>query len=149
MPQVYQSRVIEAPVAGVWAVIRDFNALPVWTPLVAESRIEGNAPPDQIGCVRAFRLKDGGFIRERLLALSDYEFSQTYAILDSPMGVTNYVATLRLIPITAGGQTFAEWSADFDCPDDREQALVEQIGRQVFAAGLQALGDRFKASARR
>ena len=56
-------------------MIRDFNGLPNWTPFVAESRIEGNAPADQIGCIRAFRLKDGGRIRERLLALSDYEFS--------------------------------------------------------------------------
>ena len=59
MPHVYTSTVIDAPVAAVWAVIRDFNALPAWTPFVAESRIEANAPADQIGCVRAFRLMDG------------------------------------------------------------------------------------------
>jgi hypothetical protein len=149
LPQVYQSRVIEAPVAAVWSVIRDFNDLPNWTPFVAESRIEGNAPPDQIGCIRAFRLKDGGRIRERLLALSDYEFSQTYSILESPMGVENYIATLRLIPVTAGGQTFAEWSAEFDCPPERETALVDQIGRNVFQAGLAALADRFKSTGHR
>ena len=149
MPQVYQSRIVEAPVAAVWAVIRDFNALPSWTPFVAESRIEGNAPADQIGCIRAFRLKDGGRIRERLLALSDYEFSQSYAILESPMGVENYIATLRLVPVTAGGHTFAEWSAEFECPEDREKALVDQIGRNVFQAGLTALAERFKATGRR
>ena len=102
-------------------MIRDFNGLPNWTPFVAESRIEANAPADQIGCIRAFRLKDGGRIRERLLALSDYEFSQSYAILESPMGVENYVATLRLLPVTDGGRTFAEWSADFTCPPARER----------------------------
>ena len=143
MPHVYTSTVIDAPVAAVWAVIRDFNALPIWTPFVAESRIESNAPADQIGCVRAFRLKDGGRIRERLLALSDYEFSQSYAILESPMGVENYVATLRLLPITDGARSFAEWSADFDCPPGREAELVNQIGRNVFLAGLQALQTRF------
>ena len=31
-------------------------------------------------------------IREQLLALSDYDFQCTYAILESPMGVDNYVA---------------------------------------------------------
>lgn len=143
MPHVYVSTVVEAPVAPVWSVVRDFNGLPDWTPFVAESRIEENRPADQIGCVRAFRLKDGGRIRERLLALSDYEFSQSYSILESPMGVENYVATLRLLPVTDGGRTFAEWTADFDCAPGREAELLDLIGRNVFLAGLQALASRF------
>src|SRR3546814_20306824 len=72
--EVYASSVIVAPADRVWARIRDFNGLPAWHPLIAESRIEAAAPADQVGCVRAFRLKDGGFIREKLLALSDYDF---------------------------------------------------------------------------
>ncbi len=31
------------------------------------------------------------------------------------MGVDNYVATLKLTPVTDGGCSFAEWSAEFDC----------------------------------
>ena len=146
MPHIFVSSIVEAPVAAVWAVIRDFNGLPGWTPFVAESRIEGNAPADRIGCVRAFTLKDGGRIRERLLALSDYEFTQTYAILESPMGVENYTATLKLQPVTDGGRTYAEWSADFDCPPPREAELVNQIGQGVFLAGLRHLGARFAAT---
>ena len=148
MAQVFISSVIEAPIAAVWAVIRDFNGLPNWTPFVAESRIEGNAPADQIGCIRAFRLKDGGRIREKLLALSDYEFSQTYSILESPMGVENYVATLRLLPIIDGGRTYAEWTAEFGCAPAREAELVGHIGRNVFMAGLQALSARFHPGSR-
>jgi hypothetical protein len=142
MAHVYVSAVIDAPVGQVWAVIRDFNGLPAWTPFVADSRIERNAPAAQVGCVRVFRLKDGGMIHERLLALSDYDFSQTYSILESPMAVANYVATLRLLPVTDGNRCFAEWSADFDCPPDREAGLLDQIGRGVFLAGLQALQRR-------
>ena len=59
-----------------------------WTPFVADSRIEQNLPADRIGCVRNFRLKDGGVIREQLLSLSDYDFQCTYSILESPMGVS-------------------------------------------------------------
>ncbi len=148
MAQVFISSVIEAPIAAVWALVRDFNGLPNWTPFVAESRIEGNGPADQIGCIRAFRLKDGGRIREKLLALSDYEFSQTYAILESPMGVENYVATLRLLPIIDGGRTYAEWTAEFACAPARETELVGHIGRNVFMAGLQALATRFGPGSR-
>ena len=143
MAKVFVSTVIDAPVGKVWAVIRDFNALPAWTPFVAESRIEQGAKADEVGCIRNFRLKNGGRIRERLLALSDYDFSIVYAILESPMAVESYVATLRLFPVTDGDRSYAEWSAEFDCPPEREASLVAEIGRGVFLAGLKALENRF------
>ncbi len=143
MAEVYTSSVINAPADRLWAAIRDFNALPQWHPLIAESRIEGGAPPDQVGCVRDFRLTDGGRIREKLLALSDYEFSCTYSILDSPMPLTNYVATLKLTPVTDGNRAFAEWSASFECAEADEAALVSDIGSNVFQAGFDALKARF------
>lgn len=143
MAEVYTSSVIGAPADRIWAAVRDFNALPDWHPAIAESRIEGGQPSDQVGCVRAFRLKDGGFIREQLLALSDYDFSCTYSILESPMGVENYIATLKLTPITDGNRTFAEWSAEFDCAPDREGELVEVVGNGVFQGGFNALKERF------
>lgn len=143
MAKVFVSSIVDAPAAQVWAVIRDFNGLPGWLPAAAESRIEQSAKADQIGCVRNFSLRDGGRVRERLLALSDYEFSMTYAILESPMGVEDYVATLRLFPITDGDRTYAEWSAEFGCPPAREAELVNLIGRSIFLAGLHALQTRF------
>ena len=143
MPDVYVSAVISAPADRVWGLIRDFNGLPSWTPFVAHSHIEDGRASDQVGCVRAFELNDGGRIRERLLALSDYDYSCTYSILESPMGVENYVATLKLTPVTEGGHSFAEWSAEFDCAPDREAELVDNIGRNVFAAALAALVERF------
>ncbi len=143
MTEVYTSSVIGAPADQVWAAIRDFNGLPSWHPAIAESRIEGGAPADQVGCVRAFRLKDGGFIREKLLALSDYDFACTYSILESPMGVENYIATLKLSPITDGGRTFAEWSAEFDCDPERADELTDLIGNGVFQGGFDALKGRF------
>jgi len=84
MVKVYTSSVIDAPADRVWAAVRDFNALPQWHPAIRDSRIEGNHPSDKIGCIRNFNLRDGGNIRERLLALSDYDFTCTYAILESP-----------------------------------------------------------------
>jgi hypothetical protein len=141
MPKVYVSSVIDAATPDVWARIRDFNALPAWVPAVAESRIELQQPGDKIGCIRNFTLRDGGRLREKLLALSDYDYSVTYSILESPMGVDNYIATLRLIPITDGGRTFAEWTAEFDCAAARERELVQNIGQNVFQAGFDRLKD--------
>lgn len=146
MAKVFVSTVVNAPASQVWAVIRDFNGLPAWTPFAAESRIEQSARADQIGCIRNFRLKDGGRIRERLLALSDYDFSMVYAILESPMAVENYVATLRLFPVTDGDRAYVEWTAEFDCRPEQEAELVNQIGRTVFQAALKALQGRFARS---
>jgi hypothetical protein len=146
--RVYTSSVIGAPAERVWARVRDFNGLPGWHPLIEESRIESHLPPDRVGCIRNFRTRAGGVIRERLLALSDYDLSCTYAILESPMGVTNYVATLKLTPITDGDCTFAEWSAEFDCDPGRERELATQIGDGVFQAGFDALKRLFADAGR-
>ena len=143
MVQVYVSSVIDASADNVWSRIRDFNGLPLWHPGIADSRIENNQPSDRVGCIRQFHLRDGGTIRERLLALSDYEYSCTYEILESPMGVENYTSTLKLTPVTDGARCFAEWSAEFDCAPERERELTDSIGGGVFQGGFDALKRHF------
>ncbi|MFN3687552.1 SRPBCC family protein [Salinarimonas sp.] len=139
MARVYVSSVIDAPVAKVWERVRDFNALPRWHPAIRDSRIENGEPSDRVGCVRDFHLQNGDRIREKLLGLSDYDFFCTYSILESPMPLTGYVATLRLTPVTDGDRTFAEWTAEFDCAPEAEEGLVSGIGTNVFQAGFNAL----------
>lgn len=142
MVQIYISSVIDASAGNVWSRIRDFNALPQWHPAIADSRIENSQASDRVGCIRHFHTKDGGMIRERLLGLSDYDFTCTYEILESPMGVSHYVATLKLTPITDGDRCFAEWSAEFECAQGRERELTAQIGQGVFQTGFDALKQR-------
>lgn len=139
MPRVYISSVIDAPAARVWERIRDFNALPRWHPRIRDSRIENGEPADRVGCVRDFHLQNGDRIRERLLGLSDFDMFCTYSILESPMPITDYVATIRLTPITDGDRTFAEWTAEFECTAEAAAELVPGIGQNVFQAGFDAL----------
>lgn len=139
MARVYVSSIIDAPAAKVWDKVRDFNALPRWHPRIRESRIENGEPSDKVGCIRDFNLQNGDRIRERLLGLSDYDMFCTYSILESPMPLTDYVATLRLTPVTDGDRTFAEWTAEFECAVDVEADLVSGIGTNVFQAGFDAL----------
>jgi hypothetical protein len=145
--RVYVSSVIEASGDSVWSRIRDFNALPQWHPGIADSRIENGEASDRVGCIRHFHTRDGGLIRERLLALSDYDYSCTYEILESPMGVADYTATLKLTPVTDGNRCFAEWSAEFECDPARESELAELIGQGVFQAGFDALKKHFGGGA--
>jgi hypothetical protein len=143
MVKVYTSSVIDAPADRVWAAIRDFNALPNWHPVFKDSRIEGGLHADRVGCIRNFNLKDGGNLREQLLTLSDYDYSYTYSILESPLGVSNYTATLKLTPITDGNRSFAEWTAEFDCEPAKARELAELIGTGVFQGGFDALKRQF------
>jgi hypothetical protein len=139
MARVYVSSIIDAPAAKVWAKVRDFNALPRWVPAVRESRIENGEPADKVGCVRDFYLQNGDHLRERLLGLSDYDMFCTYSILESPMPLTDYIATLRLTPVTDGDKTFVEWTAEFECAPELAADLVSGIGTNVFQAGFDSL----------
>jgi hypothetical protein len=143
MIKVYRSTVLDAPADRVWRDLRDFNGIANWHPSIVSSRIENGQPADKVGCVRNFQLKDGARIREKLLALSDYDYTCTSAILDSPMELSDYIASLRLFPITEGNRCFIEWSAEFDCPPEKVAELSETVGKGLFQAGLDALKQRY------
>ena len=143
MARAYVSSVIDVSAQKVWDRIRDFNGLPKWHPRISESRIEDALPSDKIGCIRNFNLQNGDNIREQLLGLSDYDLFCTYAILESPMPLTDYIATLRLTPITDGDRCFAEWSAEFNCSPDNETDLINGISTNVFLGGFEALKRHF------
>lgn len=145
MARIYVSSVIEAPAARVWERVRDFNGLPRWHPRIADSHIENAEPADRVGCIRNFRLQNGDQIREQLLALSDYDLVCTYSILESPMPLSDYVATLRLNPVSDGDRCFIEWSAEFACAPEVEEELVSGISRDVFQSGFDALKRHFGA----
>ena len=148
MARVFTSSVLSAPIAHVWTIVRDFNGLPLWNPKVVRSEIEGGLASDAVGCVRNFMLADGGKLREKLLAFSDLDHLCTYSILESPMPLTNYVATLRLLPITDGGRTYAEWTATFDCKAAVRDELVASIGKDVFLASFHELEAQVRKGAR-
>jgi hypothetical protein len=146
MVRAYRSSVINAPIEKVWAIVRDFNGLPSWHPVIAKSEIEGGRAGDAVGSVRSFYRQDGGHLREQLLALSDVDHTFTYSILVSPMPVKNYVATVRLTRVTVGNRTFGEWWADFDVTSGPEEVMVAQIGDGVFVGGFDAIEKKLASS---
>lgn len=139
MPSVTTSDVIAAPLDVVWDVVRDFNGHDRWHPVVAQSQIEGRAPADKVGCVRAFRLASGEELREQLLTLSDAETMFRYCLIDTPIPLFNYIAELRLIPVTADDTCFIHWTARFQTPRGEEQALSELVQNGVQRDGIRAI----------
>jgi hypothetical protein len=144
MARAHASSVINAPIDQVWAHIRDFSGLAQWHPAVAKSEIDGGGPSDRVGCVRVLTLQDGGVIRERLLEMSDLGHHYSYSILESPLPVANYRATLRLRRISDGDRTYAEWNATFDPNPPEKQAAAENLlSNGVFQGGFDALKKHF------
>ena len=93
--------------------------------------------------MRNFQLRDGARIREKLLSLSDYDYTCTYTMLESPMDLSDYLATLRLFPVTEGNRCFVEWRAEFECPSGKAAELAESVGEGMFQTGFDALKKRY------
>jgi NADPH:quinone reductase len=141
--KVRKSTVVDAPIDAVWHVLRDFNGHDRWHPIVAESAIEDGRAADEIGCVRRFRLAEGGWLREQLLKLSDRDHTFTYCILEAPIPLYDYVATVRLKTITDANHTFWEWTSSFETPPGEEASLAALVGEQVYEAGFDAVKSLF------
>jgi len=145
MPKVVKSTIIDAPVDRVWEVLRDFNGHDRWHPAVATSAIERGQPSDKVGCVRRFRLKDGAELREQLLTLSDLEQIFSYCLLDTPVPLFNYVAHVRLLPVTDGDRTFWSWESRFDTRVGEEAQMTEMVSEQIYQAGFDAIRQHLAA----
>jgi NADPH:quinone reductase-like Zn-dependent oxidoreductase len=139
MVKIRQSAIIDAPIESVWDILRDFNGHDRWHPAVAASHIEGNEPSTRIGAIRNFRLQNGSMLREQLLSLSDKDHSFRYCLLEAPIPLMNYVAEVRLRPVTDGNATFWEWSSRFDPPLRRRDELVRMVTHDIYQAGFAAI----------
>lgn len=139
MARAYASTILDAPVEAVWAVIRDFNGLPAWNAAIARSEVEDGLDSDVVGCIRRFHLPDGTLVRERLLGLNDRDYSFTYNFETPAFPVANYLARVRLLPVTDGNATFAEWEATFDEAPGDAGKYVDIVSNAVFQAGWNSL----------
>ena len=148
MVKVVRSTILDAPVEAVWALLRDFNGHDRWHDPVATSAIERGESADRVGCVRRFRLKTGEELREQLLTLSDMETTLSYCLLDTPIPLLNYVAHVRLVPVTDGDRTFWEWESRFDTPAGRERELERMVAEGIYDTGFRNVRDHMGLAAR-
>jgi NADPH:quinone reductase len=146
MVEVRRSTIVDAPIKQVWAMLRDFNGHDNWHPTIAISMIENGTPSDVIGAVRDFQLLDGSRIREQLLSLDDQDHSFEYCILDAPLPLIGYVASVKLKPVTDGDLTFWEWRSRFATPPYRENELTKLVGEGIYEAGFQAIKNALRGN---
>lgn len=148
MPSITRSAVIQAPIDVVWDVLRDFNNHDEWHPAVSSSTLEKTQHADQIGAVRYFTLTSGEELREQLLSLSDCNYSFRYSIVESnEIPLLDYVATVKLKPITLTNETLWCWSSTFRTPADQQRGLTELVAKEVYERGFAAIQSKLSRAA--
>jgi hypothetical protein len=147
MAKAYYSTVFKQSAGELWEIVRDFNNYPVWVGGAGESEIEDGRSGDAVGAVRSV-LYQGRRIRQRLLAQSDVERSQTFVFCGAPsLPMTDYQATLRITPVVDGSRAFVEWWATFDCEPAKRDELRGTL-QGSFEKWLESLRDAMAARAR-
>lgn len=138
MTRAYYSTIFQESAPEIWKIIRDFSNYQVWVGGEGESSIEDGKTGDAVGAVRSVHYR-GRHIRQRLLALSDVERSQTYEFCGAAtLPMTGFRATLRVFEVVDGERAFVEWSADFDCDEARREELCAILS-SWFGQWLEAL----------
>jgi hypothetical protein len=133
---------IDIPAAAeqVWQLIGGFDSLPGWLPFIPKSELSEG------GRVRRLATLDGEIIVERLIAFDNVARSYSYAILQAPFPVRDYLATLR-VHESAGGKTArVEWSGSFTPVGVSDQEAT-QLFQGIYEDGLKALAQGFAARA--
>ena len=145
MATVYESTVVKASPEEVWALVRDFNALPKWFPFIASSELQEGDLPDRVGAVRTLRARNGGTVRERLLEISDPEMRLRFLTFEGADLTLNYSGHMRVRPVTRGSGAFFEFYGVFDAADGNIEKASHWLRTQIFDAVFTRFEELFGA----
>ncbi|MDQ6994119.1 MAG: SRPBCC family protein [Mariprofundaceae bacterium] len=120
-----------------WKMIGDFNHLDVWHPVVVSSKLTHGKTND----TRLLTLGNGATITEKQVSRNAAERSYTYAIVESPLPVADYVSTISVSP-AADGKSTVTWSSSFDANGVSDEDAVNAI-TGIYDAGLNNLDKHF------
>lgn len=139
---VVSEGLINAPIDTVWGIIRGFNSLADWHPYVARSELIEGDGDSSVGAIRRFEQIDGSMVTEKLLALDDLNYSMSYLLLDAPIPVKDYVASIKLQPVTKMDKTIIVWRVDYKVLPEVAVELNKKLD-EVFVMGFDELNKRF------
>lgn len=131
---------VNAPANEVWAVVGGFGNLEKFDPSVASSPLEDG------GVQRRLQIEDSGQIVERLLEFNNAERVYRWTIVeivDVPIPIVNYHATIKVDEGEPGKTCFFEMSATFDPAPGQTVEAVEKLMAADFGAALGGLQKLF------
>ena len=119
----------------VWNRIGSFCSIKNWHPVIAKcekSKESGTT-------YRTLTTKDGGTIKEKLTGTEETGYS--YEILESPLPVKNYKATLKVGEDDEEGRVEIVWQATFDAEGASDDDAKKKIA-DVFDAGVSGIKEK-------
>lgn len=132
MAKISVNETFEAKATDVWEKLADFGGLDGWMPGVGKCEVEG----DGVGAVRTISMGPVKIV-ERLEAIDPAARSLSYSLLEGPMPLENYLATIAVSETGAGCRV--DWSARFDLPEGVAEEQVAPGIEGGYGAGLKAL----------
>ena len=138
MAKVHLTTALPVPARMVWDTIGGFNSLAKWHPAVARS----DESKEGAATVRRLTLHGGGSIVERLESKDDKKRTYTYSILEGPLPVSGYKATLQVEENRDGKSCTVDWSSAFEPAGASEPDAVKVI-RGIYEAGFDNLRKMF------
>ena len=131
MSKVSLSTQLPVPARTVWDTIGGFNALAKWHPAIAKSEEtkKGSAT------IRTLTLHGGGAIVEQLDSKDDKSRTYSYSILEGPLPVAKYHATLKVSENAGGQGCTVEWSSEFEAAG-APASEAEKVIRGIYEAGF-------------
>ena len=104
---------IDAPPAKVWAIVKNYDALPTWHPAFKGDVIK-SGQNNTVGAVRTLTLGSGESFDEELLCFSDKRMTFRYRIVgDSPFPLAKYVSSMT-VGKTKDGKARIVWQGRFE-----------------------------------
>ncbi len=140
--KVWTSRVIKAPVDGVWNIMRDFAGMGAWHSDITKMHMLQKHRSDKVSAVRDFYF-GAGHLNEELLHMNDIERSFSYRITKSELPWINYVSGARLWPVTANNTTFAVWTGDWEASPRDDLTLMPNTEMNVYQRAFAELERNF------
>lgn len=119
--------------AAVWEKLADFGGLGEWMPGVESCETEG----DGIGAVRTVAMGPVKVV-ERLEKFDPSARTLAYSIVEGPMPVQNYLATIRVTE-TGAESCHVDWTAAFDLPEGLTEEQIAPGLQGAYGGALEAL----------
>lgn len=119
----------------VWKLVGGWCDIKSWHPAVAEC--EETKEGDVV--FRTLTLKNGGKIKEKLTATEPTSYS--YEIVESPLPVKNYKATLKVAPDDEENRVEIVWIANFDAQGASDEDATKTI-TGIFNDGVAGIKDK-------
>src|SRR5271163_2662676 len=121
MPSAKTTADINLPPDELWQIIGGFGSRPDWIPEVCQSRLGDG------GRVRYLHDPIGRPFVEKLELYDAAARSYSYSIVESPIAVSDYLATISVSPVNGGRESHVEWSTRFT-----PAGISEQQARENF-----------------